>query len=141
MRVCRHRQRWRSRSVRHHSAPREPAVREHRPRSIRDITASAGVGYDGHSAGAVFFDYDGDGLLDLFVANVGVFTTDSMGPGGYYVGMPDAFHGHTHAERAEASILYRNLGNDRFQDVTKATGLVDLSWSGDATVIDANDDG
>jgi enediyne biosynthesis protein E4 len=106
-----------------------------------DITQSAGVGYVGHSAGAVFFDYDGDGLLDLFVANVGVFTTDSMGPGGYYIGRPDAFHGHTHPERAEASILYHNLGNDRFQDATKATGLVDLSWSGDAAVIDANADG
>jgi hypothetical protein len=106
-----------------------------------DITASAGVGYVGHSSGAVFFDYDGDGLLDLFVTNVGVYTTDSTGDGGYYVGLPDAFHGHTHPERSEASILYRNLGNDRFQDVTRTTGLVDLSWSGDATVIDANDDG
>ena len=106
-----------------------------------DITASAGVGYVGHSSGAVFFDYDGDGRLDLFVTNVGVYTTDSVGAGGYYVGFPDAFHGHTHPERAEASILYRNLGNDRFQDVTQATGLVDKSWSGDATVLDANDDG
>ena len=106
-----------------------------------DITKSAGVGYVGHSSGAVFFDYDGDGLLDLFVTNVGVYTTDSVGAGGYYVGLPDAFHGHTHPGRAEASILYKNLGNDRFQDVTHATGLVDLSWSGDATVIDANEDG
>lgn len=106
-----------------------------------DITRSAGVGYVGHSSGAVFFDYDGDGLVDLFVANVGVYTSDSVGAGGYYVGLPDAFHGHTHPERAEASILYRNLGHDRFQDVSRATGLVDSSWSGDATVIDANEDG
>src|SRR5207253_2944984 len=39
--------------------------------TFRDITAQAGVGYSGHSSGAVFFDYDGDGLLDLFVTNVG----------------------------------------------------------------------
>src|SRR3989441_6346053 len=108
---------------------------------FRDITASAGVGYVGHSSGAVFFDYDGDGLLDLLVTNVGVYTTDLKGPGGYYVGLPDAFQGHLHPERAEASILYRNLGGNRFKDVTRETGLLDKSWSGDATVLDANGDG
>ncbi|MDB4870110.1 MAG: ypmQ 2, partial [Gemmatimonadales bacterium] len=41
---------------------------------FRDITQTAGVGYVGHSSGAVFLDYDGDGLLDLFVTNVGVYT-------------------------------------------------------------------
>jgi hypothetical protein len=71
-----------------------------------DITATAGVGYSGHSSGAVFFDYDRDGLLDLFVANVGVYTTNEVGPGGYYVGLTAAFHGHTHPGRNEASILY-----------------------------------
>src|SRR5213595_2327546 len=108
---------------------------------FRDITAQAGVGYVGHSSGAVFFDYDRDGLLDLFVTNVGVYTSNAKGAGGYFVGLPDAFHGHTHPDRAEASILYRNLGGNRFKDVTREVGLVDLSWSGDATPIDVNDDG
>ncbi|MEP6620104.1 MAG: CRTAC1 family protein [bacterium] len=108
---------------------------------FQDITLQAGVGYSGHSSGAVFFDFDGDGLLDLFVANVGVYTTDAKGKGGYYVGMADAFHGHTHPERAEASILYHNLGGGRFKDVSQEMGLVDKSWSGDATIIDVNDDG
>ena len=108
---------------------------------FQDITKEAGVGYVGHSSGAVFFDYDGDGLVDLLVTNVGVYTTDVKGPGGYYVGFADAFHGHMHPERAEASILYHNLGGGHFKDVTRESGLVDLSWSGDATVIDANNDG
>src|SRR5207249_7671882 len=106
---------------------------------FRDITAQAGVGYVGHASGAVFFDYDGDGLHDLLVTNVGVYTTDLKGPGGYYVGLPDAFHGHTHPERAETSILYHNLGGNRFEDLTRRVGLLDSSWSGDATVIDVND--
>jgi hypothetical protein len=109
--------------------------------TFRDITAQAGVGYVGHSSGAVFFDYDGDGLLDLFVTNVGVYTSNVRGPGGYYVGLSDAFMGHLHPERAEASILYRNLGGNRFRDVSREVGLEDRSWSGDATAFDVNDDG
>ena len=109
--------------------------------TFRDITAQAGVGYVGHSSGAVFFDYDGDGLLDLFLTNVGVYTGNARGPGGYYVAIGDAFLGHVHPERAEASILYRNLGGNRFKDVGREVGLVDLSWSGDATAFDVNDDG
>jgi len=108
---------------------------------FRDITQAAGVGYSGHSSGAVFFDYDGDGRLDLFVTNVGVYTSDQRGPGGYFVGLGDAFMGHLHPERAESSILYRNMGGNQFRDVSRETGLVDKSWSGDATALDINSDG
>ena len=114
---------------------------ENRGGRFADITAQAGVGYVGHSSGAIFFDYDSDGRLDLFVTNVGVYTSAEQGAGGAFVGLEDAFRGHLHAERAEASILYRNLGGNRFEDVTRRTGLVDRSWSGDATIIDVNEDG
>lgn len=108
---------------------------------FRDISAAAGVDYSGHSSGAVLFDYDADGSLDLLVTNVGVYSSDSTGHGGYFVGLEDAFFGHTFPNRAERSILYRNLGGNRFRDVTSATGLVDVSWSGDAVAFDINDDG
>lgn len=106
-----------------------------------DITESAGVGYSGHSSGSVFFDYDRDGLLDLFVSNVGLYTTDEVGPDGYYVGVLDAFAGHLRPERTESSIFYRNLGERRFEDVTEKVGLVDETWNGDASPADFNDDG
>jgi enediyne biosynthesis protein E4 len=108
---------------------------------FQDVSKEAGLDYVGHSSGAVFFDYDRDGLLDLFLANVGRYTTDRTGPGGYYVGLEDAFQGHLHPDRTENSILYKNLGNHRFKDVSKETGLVDGSWSGDAAAVDFNEDG
>jgi hypothetical protein len=97
----------------------------------------------GHSSSAGFFDYDRDGRLDLFLVNVGKYTTDTIAGDGYryYVAFEDAFSGHLKPERAEPSILYRNEGKNRFVDVSRETGLIDTSWSGDASAIDVNDDG
>ena len=108
---------------------------------FRDVTRESGLAYSGHSSGSVFFDYDRDGLLDLFVTNVGVYTTDQIGRGGYFVGVEDAFGGHLRPERTEKSLLYRNLGNRRFEEVSQRLGLVDEGWSGDANPIDVNRDG
>ncbi|MGH9789695.1 MAG: CRTAC1 family protein [Candidatus Acidiferrales bacterium] len=108
---------------------------------FKDITQQAGLGLSAHSSGAVFFDYDRDGLLDLFVCNVGRYTTDQRHPDGSYVGVRDAFHGHLHKDRYEYSVLYKNLGNNRFQDVSEETGLLHAAWTGDASVADVNEDG
>jgi len=108
---------------------------------FRDITKSAGVDYSGHSSAAVFFDYDNDGFLDLFLCNVGVYTTNSVGPGGFFRGLGDAFQGHLMPARRENSILYRNKGGKQFEDVSAKVGLVDGSWTGDAAFADLNGDG
>ena len=110
---------------------------------FKDQTVTSGLGYSGHSSSGVFFDYDNDGLLDLFLCNIGVFTEkDKQGEGGYFRVLSDAFAGHLKpAERNEASILYRNDGGNRFVDVTSKTGLVDVSWTGAASPIDLNEDG
>jgi hypothetical protein len=48
-----------------------------------DITEQAGLNYSGHSSGAVFFDYNRDGLVDLFLSNIGRYTSnDKIGPSG-----------------------------------------------------------
>lgn len=108
---------------------------------FRNISKSAGVDYIGHSSGAVFFDYDKDGLLDLYVCNVGRYTTDEKGRGGAYVGVVDGFHGHLHSDRSERAVFYRNMGRNQFKNVTKDVGLGEAGWSGDATVADLNGDG
>jgi enediyne biosynthesis protein E4 len=110
---------------------------------FRDISAASGLNYVGHSSGAVFFDYNRDGRLDLFLVNVGRYTTNTVAGGGqkYYVAYEDAFSGHLKPERAERSVLYRNNGGNRFTDVSLQMGLRELSWSGDASAVDVNDDG
>jgi hypothetical protein len=108
---------------------------------FRDITETSGTGYVGHSSASLFFDYDRDGLLDLFLCNVGVYTTDVRGPGGYYVGVLDGFAGHLKPERTERSLLYRNLGNRSFADVTAEVRLLEDGWTGDAIPMDLNEDG
>lgn len=65
-----------------------------------DIAYSAGVGFDGNGKpqagmGTDFGDFDGDGLLDLFVTNFS----------------------------EELNTLYHNLGNLMFEDVTEKVGL------------------
>jgi hypothetical protein len=122
---------------------------------FEDVTKTAGLGYVGHSSAGVFFDYDRDGLLDLYLCNVGVYTTDLVrtvlddtttsgqepGPFEFYDGLPDAFSGHLKADRLERSILYHNLGGNRFEDVTEAMGIGDDAWTGDASPVDMNEDG
>lgn len=108
---------------------------------FKDISKGSALDYVGHSSSAVFFDYDRDGRLDCFLVNVGKYTTEVKGRGGYFVAYEDAFSGHLFPARTETSVLYRNLGGNRFADVSAEVGLVDGSWSGDATVADFNRDG
>jgi hypothetical protein len=107
---------------------------------LKDISKEAGVDLVAHSSGSVFFDYDNDGMVDLLVCNVGKYTSDQRWPDGSYVGLPDAFHGHLFPERFEYPILYKNMGHNRFKDVTAEVGLRPQSWSGDASFADLNGD-
>lgn len=123
--------------------------------TFKDISKTSGLNHKGHSSGSVFFDYNNDGLLDLFVTNVGQYTLDSIvtmevnhptnslqnGSHTYYAGIKDAFAGHLKPERAEKSLLFRNKGNNQFEDVTSVSKLEHLAWSGDATPLDLNEDG
>jgi hypothetical protein len=110
---------------------------------FKDISPESGLnaGRAFHSSGAIFFDFNNDGLLDLFVANVGIYTTNDKGRGGFYRGRDDAFQGWRFQSRSEQSVLYQNLGGGKFKDVCKETGLVHRGWSGDATFCDLNQDG
>jgi hypothetical protein len=108
---------------------------------FKDIAKEAGLDLAAHSSGAVFFDFDNDGLVDLLVCNVGRYTNDEKAADGHYVGLEDAFYGHMYPARFEYPVLYKNMGQDRFKDVTAEMGLRPKGWAGDASVADLNGDG
>jgi hypothetical protein len=103
---------------------------------FRDITDEARLSLVAHSSGAFFFDYDNDGLVDLLVCNVGKYTTDEKGPDGEYTGIPAAFSGHLYPDRYEYPVLYKNMGHNRFKDVTQEVGLHPHGWCGEASFAD-----
>lgn len=81
-------------------------------RTFQDVTAQAGV--EGNGAwgfGCSVADYDNDGWSDLYVTTYG------------------------------SNILYRNLGDGRFEDVTGTAGVNDPRWSAGSAWADYNGDG
>jgi enediyne biosynthesis protein E4 len=87
--------------------------------TFTDVTQRAGVSAGGWSASAGFFDYDGDGRLDLFVTRYMVWdTSHSKACGGErrtYC-LPGEFPKTT-------NILYRNRGDGTFEDVSRKAGI------------------
>ncbi len=79
-------------------------------------------------AGCAFFDYDADGLLDLFVANYVDFDPESTPKPGSsgaceWKGIP-VMCGPRGLPRA-TNILYRNLGGGEFEDVSSSSGILE----------------
>jgi len=85
---------------------------------------------EGTGAGCIWFDYNNDGLPDLYVAN-GRPLEDSMHP--YPLKEKSATPPHNH--------LYRNDGNGHFTDVTDKAGLNPDMYSIAVTAADYDNDG
>ena len=108
--------------------------------TFEDVTAKAGLTHVGHSQTAVFFDYDNDGRLDLYLTNTAHWTTDNFNfAGRNFDGKAslDALMG----SPIETNILYHNNGGGTFTDVSDKAGLRGKGWAGDVAVFDYDDDG
>ncbi len=89
--------------------------------TFTDVTKRAGVaGGNDCSVGAVWLDYDNDGLLDIYVGNYLYYD-----PQYKYFYAPDGFPGPM-AYDAQPDVLYHNKGNGEFEDVTKSMGINDV---------------
>ena len=106
-----------------------------------DVTQKAGLGgRTGFSTSAMWFDYDRDGLLDLFVCNYVQWSPDhdvfcSVDGKNKSFCTPEAYHGST-------CWLFRNRGNGTFEDVTAKSGIFDTtSKSLGVAMIDYDRDG
>ena len=80
-------------------------------RTFTEVGKKAGVQRPWTSFAAWFFDYDNDGLPDIFVTSYYMSVDEVMRS---YLGLP---------YNAETLKLYKNLGNGNFRDVTKEVGL------------------
>ncbi len=91
-----------------------------------DVTGASGLGKRlGFSTSALWFDYDRDGLLDLFVCNYVKWSPErdvfcSLDGKHKSYCTPEAYRG-------ETCWLFHNRGNGTFEDVTASSGIFDSS--------------
>ncbi len=94
--------------------------------TFRDVTKASGLGgRQAFSTSALWFDFDRDGLLDLFVCNYVKWSPEhdvfcSLDGKNKSYCTPEAYRG-------ETCWLFRNLGNGKFEDVTPTSGIFDSS--------------
>jgi len=79
--------------------------------TFEDLTATSGIRHREYGMGACAGDYDNDGLIDLYVTNVG------------------------------SNQLYRNAGRGRFTEVPNAGGADPNLWSTSCAFLDIDRDG
>jgi hypothetical protein len=92
-----------------------------------------GIDDPSSSVQATFFDYDNDGLLDLYVANYPIVRV-TMGPTYYFQKMQEN-------DYMESGHLYRNRGDGTFQCVTLESGVQRFGMSIGVVAMDYNNDG
>jgi hypothetical protein len=116
--------------------------------TFKDVTAEAGVAGSGKEwgTGCAFVDYDRDGKLDLMVANYVHFdlaTIPKPGEGIMCIWKGTPVMCGPRGLAYAPNVLYHNLGNGRFSDVSKSSGIENTNghYCFSVSTIDYNNDG
>jgi len=109
--------------------------------TFTDVTEKAGLAIGGWTTSAVWFDYDNDGRLDLFVCSFvdygpkSRFGCGDNKLGRHYYCIPRVF-------QPSASFLFHNNGDGTFTEVSKGTDIAKAMGKGLGVVAtDINNDG
>ena len=96
-----------------------------------DVTEKAGLSLreDLLSHSAVWFDFDNDGFLDVYVGNFGNWLSGELP-----LVARDSRNG-------QPNLFYRTRGDGTFEDVTKRTGAGNTGWTHAVSHFDANNNG
>ena len=98
--------------------------------SFTESAKQYGIADVGHTTAANFFDYNKDGFLDLYVGNQPFVDRHTKSV------IKQVDNQDPYTDR-----LYRNLGNGKFQEVTKEAGVFSFNYTLSATVSDLDNDG
>src|SRR6266480_2638438 len=120
---------------------RNALYKNNRDGTFSDVTEKAGVAAPGWASSAVWFDYDNDGRLDLFVGRFVDFSKELNKPCGIH---DDGRHHYCIPKvySPMPSWLFHNNGDGTFTDVSKESGIAShlgKVWGVVAT--DINNDG
>jgi len=90
--------------------------------TFTEVTAEAGIQGEERqvSSSALWFDYNNDGLLDLYVS-----VWDDM----------------SSEDRDRRNRMYENIGDNNFDDISKSSGLDDSGFTWTTVALDVNNDG
>jgi hypothetical protein len=107
-------------------------------RKFRDVTAESGVGDSGWSTSVAWLDYDDDGKLDLFVCHYIKWSPQTD----IFCGTVEKSYCRPQQYPGDSCKLFHNLGGGKFEDVTRAAGLLNPSSKAlGICVLDLDEDG
>lgn len=100
--------------------------------TFTERAAQYGINDNGYSIHSVFFDFDNDGDNDLFIGNH---------PLTRRVSLTEHFNNWENPPLEWSDKLYENIGNNKFVDITKKSGILNYGWTLSFITSDFNEDG